>query len=63
MASARHEGRISCFFSIAPVFLMSYDGDLRDPLVRPKGGLVFTPVLRGPSSFLSSRCQGRGPHL
>ena len=33
---------------------MSYDGDLRDLLVGPKGGLVSTSVARGPSRFLSS---------
>ena len=63
MASACHEGRISCFFSIAPVFLMSYDGDLRDPLVGPQGGPVSTRPPWGPSGFLCSRCRGPGPHL
>ena len=44
-------------------FLSSYDGDFRDPLMGPQGGSVSMRVSRGPSGFLCSRCQGRGPHL
>ena len=39
-ASARIEGRISWFF-------LSYDGDLRDPLVVPQGSPVATRVVKG----------------
>ena len=44
-------------------FLLSYDGDLRDPLVLPQESQVSIRVARGLSGFLSSRCWGRCPHL
>ena len=56
-ASARAEGRISWFFSIAPVFLTSSDGDLRDAVVGCQGGPVSTLVVRDPWGFLCSRCR------
>ena len=45
------------------VFLMSYDGDLRDPLVWPQESPVSMRVVMGFSGFLSSRCRVLGPHL
>ena len=44
-------------------FLLSYNRDIRDPLVGPQGGPVSTRVVRGPSVFLCSHCRGQGPHL
>ena len=38
------------------VFLSSYNGDLRDPLVWPQERPVSMRVVRGFSGFLSSRC-------
>ena len=43
--------------------LLSYDGDLRDPLVWPQESPVNRGVVRGLSGFLCSPCWGRGPHL
>ena len=43
--------------------LLSYDGDLRDPLVWPQESPVTRGVVRGLSGFLCSPCWGRGPHL
>ena len=45
------------------VFLMSYDGDLRDPLVWPQESPVSMRVARSLSGFLSSQCRVLGPHL
>ena len=45
------------------VFLMSYDGDLRDPLVWPQESPVSMRVVMGFSGVLSSRCRVLGPHL
>ena len=45
------------------MFLSSYDGDLRDPLVLPQESPVSMRVVRGLSKFLSSHCQGQGPPL
>ena len=50
-------------FRVVERFLLSYDGDLRDPLVGPHRGLVSTRAPRGPSGFLCSHCRGRGPPL
>ena len=44
-------------------FLLSYDGDLRDPFVLPQEIQVFMRAERDLSGFLSSRCRGLGPHL
>ena len=44
-------------------FLMSYNGDLRDPLVFPQESQVSMQVSRGLSGFLSSWCRGQRPHL
>ena len=45
------------------VFLMSYDGDLRDPLVWPQESPVSMRVARGLLRFLSNRSQVLGPYL
>ena len=45
------------------VFLMSYDGDLRDPLVWPQDRPGSMQVARGLSVFLSSQCRVLIPHL
>ena len=44
-------------------FLLSCDGDLRDPLMLPQEIQVSIPVTRCLSGFLSSRCRSIGPHL
>ena len=44
-------------------FLLSYDGDFRDPLMWPQECPVSMRVARGLSGFLSHRCQVLGPHL
>ena len=44
-------------------FFLSYDGDLRDPLVLPQESQVFMRVARGLLGFLSSKCQGLNPHF
>ena len=44
-------------------FLLSYDGDLRDPLVLPQESQVFMRVARGLLGFFSSKCQGLSPHF
>ena len=44
-------------------FLLSYDGELRDPLVCPQESPVSMQVARGLSGFLSSQCQVLSPHL
>ena len=51
------------FFRVAAGFFSTYDGDINDPLVMPRGGPVSTRVARGPSGFLCSLCPGQGPHL
>ena len=51
------------FSRVAVEFLLSYDGDLRDPLVGPQVDPISIRVMEGPSGFLCSSCQGRGPHL
>ena len=51
------------FSRVLARFLLSYDGDHRDPLLGPQGGPVSTRFARGPSGFLCSCCRGRGPHL
>ena len=44
-------------------FLLSCDGDLRDPLMLPQEIQVSIPVTRCLLGFLSSRCRSIGPHL
>ena len=44
-------------------FLLSYDWDLRDPLVLPQESQVSMRVERGLSGFLSCWCRVLGPHL
>ena len=44
-------------------FLSSYGRDLKDSLVWPLESPVSMRVARSLSGFLSSRFQGRGPHL
>ena len=44
-------------------FLLSYDGELRDPLVCPQESPVSMQVARGLSGFLCSRRWGQDPHL
>ena len=44
-------------------FLLSYNGDMRDPLVFPQESQASMRVERGLSRFLSSRCRVLGPHL
>ena len=41
--------------------LLTFDGDLRDPLWRPLEMPVPMGVARGPSGFLSRRCWGLRP--
>ena len=43
------------------MFLSSYDGELREPLVLPQESQVSMQVARGLSGFLSSRCQVLSP--
>ena len=43
--------------------LSSYDQDFRNPLLWPQESPVSLRVERDLSGFLSSRCQGHGPHL
>ena len=60
------EGKISRFFSSLAAnlgFLLSYDRDLRDPLLGPQESPVAMRVARGLLGFLCSRCLSRGPHL
>ena len=56
-------GESPFFFQVVAGFLSSNDGDLRNPLLGPQGSPFSTRVMRGPSGFLCSRCQCRGPHL
>ena len=42
---------------------MSYKGNVRYPLLWPQESPVSLRVERDLSGFLSSRCQGHGPHL
>ena len=44
-------------------FLLSYNGDLRDPLVWSPESPVSMRVARGLSGFLSRRCWVLSPHL
>ena len=44
-------------------FFLSYDRDVKDPLLLPQESPVSMLVARGLSGFFSSCCQGRGPHL
>ena len=44
-------------------FLLSYEWDLRDPLVLPQESLFSMCVARGLLRFFSSGCSSRGPHL
>ena len=65
-ASSRFEGRFLRFFSSFAGnlgFLLSYDGDLRDPLVLPQESPLFMQGARGLGGFLTICCHGRGPHL
>ena len=48
-ASCLLEGRISLFFSSCGWFLLTYDGDLGDPLVWPQERPVSIRVFRGAS--------------
>ena len=45
------------------MFLSSYDGELREPLVLPQESQVSMQVARGLSGFLSSQCWVLSPHL
>ena len=63
-ASSRDDGRISWFFSSCGAsvgFLLSYDGDLREPLMWPQGSPVSIPVAMGCTALLSSHNRGIGP--
>ena len=65
-ASSRIEGRILWVSRVSAghlEFLLSLDGDLRDPLVLPQESEVSIRVVRGLLGFLSSRCRGIGPYL
>ena len=44
-------------------FLLSCDGDLREPLVLPQGIQASYQVARGISELISRCCRGIGPHL
>ena len=44
-------------------FLLSCDGDLREPLILPQGSQVSFRDARGSVGLFSSRCRGIGPHL
>ena len=44
-------------------FLLSYYGELRDPLLWPQESPVSMPVARALSGFLSSWCPALSPHL
>ena len=43
--------------------LLTYDGNLRDPLWWPQERPVPMELLEGPSGFLSRRCQGQSPFV
>ena len=62
-ASSRLEGRTFWFFSSCGRSLLSYDGDLRDPLALPQERPFSVRVESGSSGFLSSRCLFLSPHL
>ena len=65
-ASSCVEGKISWFFSSWAGklgFLLSEDGDLRDPLVWLQESPVSMRVARGLSGFLSHLCRVLSPHL
>ena len=42
-------------------FLMSYEGELREPLVWPQGSPVSIIVARGRMELVSRHCRGIGP--
>ena len=44
-------------------FFLSYDRDVKDPLLLPQESPVSMLVARGLSGFFSSWCWGLGPHL
>ena len=44
-------------------FLLSCDGDLREPFVLPQGIQASYRVARGILELISRRCRGIGPHL
>ena len=63
-ASSRDDGRISWFFSSCGAsvgFLLSYNRDLREPLVWPQGSPVSIPVARVSAALLLSHSRGIGP--
>ena len=65
-SSSRVEGIFSWFFSSCGRKLrvpFEYDGDLSEPLVWPQNSSVSMQVVRGFLGYLSSRFQGRGPHV
>ena len=43
--------------------LSSCDGDLREPLLLPRGSQASIHVARGTSGFLLNHCREIGPHL
>ena len=53
----------SLFAEGSLVFLLSYDGDLREPLMLPQGSQPSFQVSSVTSGNLSSLCRGIGPHL
>ena len=66
LASSRIEGGMSCFFSSCgrkPGYLLNCDGDLREPLVLPKGSQAFFRVAREKLGLISNCCRGIRPHL
>ena len=62
-ASSLLEGRTSWIFSSCGRSLLSYEGELRDPLVWPQEKPVSMRVVRGLSGFLSSKCWVLSPCL
>ena len=61
LASSRIEGGMSCFFSSCgrkPGYLLNCDGDLREPLVLPKGSQAPFRVVRGNLGLISNCFRG-----
>ena len=63
-ASSHDDGPISWFFSSCGAsvgFLLSYNRDLREPLVWPQGSPVSIPVAMGCTTLLLSHSREIGP--
>ena len=50
-------------FSLVSLGILSYDGELRKPLVLTQESAISIRVARGSWGFLSSHCRANRPHL